>query len=134
MVKFILTGVCALTLFFASCTKDNFESIEETSSKSVTVRTAESISTSVVSSSESIDFLTLKFSSTENLSEVEPASVQSLLFTDLSENTVVLNLSIESYDYVEGNLEITFDKENQVLTGLEIQTAQDVIIEDIDFN
>lgn len=133
MKKFIAAALCALALLFSSCTKENLHSPVDKSTGFVNARTTESVQASLVTSTESTDFLTVEFSSIENLSEVELADVQSLDFTNLS-GIITLDFSIVTYQYFEGNLIIDFDKGDSSLSGLSLQADQNLIIEDGDFN
>ena len=134
MKKIILAALCALVLLFISCTKENLQSSSNSKEGFVQARTSETIQVSVVSFSESANFFTVEFSSLENLVGVELADIQSLLISDLSGNFIATNFTVDSYESIGNNLEIVFEQGEELETELELQTGQEIIIEEGDFN
>jgi len=135
MKNFVYAVLGALVLLFSACSKEDAPLTTVVKEGSITVRTAENIQVEIVSISNSEEILTIEFSSESNLIGLLLNSIQELEFTDTNTGeSITISITVISYDFFETNLEVQFDKSNIDLSNLELQTQQDLIIEEEEFN
>lgn len=141
----------AAFLCFASCSKDSFLEVEATPSVQsyAAIQSSEELPSStngvadqaarggettlqlqVSSATEINGEYIVDFSTTQNLNGSSVKSAQSLDFEDPTGEKASLNFPVNSYVVGTGSLQLTFDLDNNDLTGLDLETIQGIIIID----
>lgn len=159
MKNLIFVFIAATLLVLTSCSKENLdlptpekmESIAEQDLKTTAINTSEAsitqlsdepqarpviiyLQVSEVSNVETATEYAVLFSGNYDFRNVELAPNQTLQFTDANGN--ISNLTFGVNDAVGGNgtLDINFAKGSNVLTGLTLVAAQEIVIEDFIMN
>ena len=144
MKNLIIVFIAASFLVLTSCSKENIElpTEPETPEALITqqnvVGEAEFVTLRLqvteVANTEVANSYLVDFAGNYDFSRVDVATNQTLKFTDSSGNISTLIFTVNGFAGSNGHLDMDFAKGTNVLTGLTLVSAQEIVIDDEIFN
>ena len=139
--------IAAILLVFTACTKEEIiietetntslqarsimeDQVNDVSNSNGTVE----ITVTKISSQETSSELQVDFSSNDDLTSVVLEGIQQLIFADANGDQVALTFDVNDFTGGNASLQVNFALDRNDLTGLTLESLQDIVIEDVIVN